>query len=1043
MRLSDSSIRRPVTTIMITVGLLVFGLVGVTRMPIDIFPDVTLPMVVVATYYPGAGPLEVESEISAPLEKQLGTVSNLKDLTSRSMENLSVIQLQFEWGSNLDAASSDVRDRLDIGVATLPSDAARPFVFKFDPSMMPVVQLALYGDVNPMVLRDVADDVAQQLQRVAGVASVMVAGGSRRQVQVNVDLRRLTASGITLDQLNNTLRAQNLNYPVGNVSSQGRRYVIRLIGEYPDIADIRSTIIGVKGTAPILLRDVADVDWLPQEVEERARFNGENCVFVVVQRRPDANTVRVAAAVRSELARIEKTLPTGAAVKVFFDSSNQIKRSISNVAVNILLGGILAVMMLFLFLRRFRPTMFVAFSIPVSIFFAVFFMYVFGFSINILSMAGLAIAVGMVVDNGIVAFESIFRHRERGEDPFSAASVGTSEIAMAITASTLTTVVVFLPLLLVRGLLQVFFRELVWAVVGSLLASLGVALTLIPMLTSRFLRMPRSGNEQKGIRGWSERLYNRIEAGYGRLIGWAVGHRRLVVFGAVALLVLSIGLIPLVGSEFMPGQEIWLHQIVAEMPVGTNIARTDSAVSELERHIVSEFGDDIEGISVQTGGGASIYASIFSASGSNIGTMNIVLKPRGRRAHSIAELDAGIRRKAAQIPGLKVSTSDRSMTAMGGMSSATVEVDILGHDLAIADSLTSRVIAAIETIPGLVDLKSSREPGKPEIQLVVDRQKAALYGLTPYQIGSALRTQVEGNAASQYRLGGKEYDILVRLRPDQRNSIAGILGLSVNGPTGSVPLRSLVAVRSGTSPLSIEHRNTERIVRITGKAARTSPGQLGRKVAAAIRPIVVPAGFDVKLSGSYEDMTSTFKDLGLIMLIAFLLVFMVMASQFESFRDPFIIMFTVPFGLIGVLWALFITRTPLSVTSGLGAVVLLGIVVNNGIVYIDYCNQLRRNRGMGLIEAVKEAGRVRLRPILMTSLTTIFGLTPLALQLGEGSELWAPLGRAIVGGMLFSTLLPLVFIPVLYVIFETRSERRRARLAARTAASRPDETVGQ
>ncbi|MEO0081795.1 MAG: efflux RND transporter permease subunit [candidate division WOR-3 bacterium] len=1025
MRLSDAAIRRPVTTAMIAVGLLVFGLIGVTRMPVDVYPDVALPMVVIATFYPGAGPLEVESEISSPIEQRVGTISNVKDITSRSLENLSIVQMQFEWGTDLDAASADVRDRLDMAASLLPDDATRPFILKFDPSMMPVVQMGMYGDIDPMTLRDVAEDFADGLQRAPGVAAVSVAGGTRRQVQIQIDLRKLAASGITNEQLVQTLKAQNLNYPVGALSDLERRYLIRLIGEYSDLQAVRNTVIGTKGNSPILLQDVAEVAWLPEESEARARYNGQNCVFIVVQRRPDANTVRVAQAVKHEIHRLRRTLPAGVDVNVFFDSSLQVNRSISNVTTNIIIGGILAVMVLFVFLRRFRATMFVAFSIPVSIFFAVFFMYIFGFSVNILSMAGLAIAVGMVVDNGIVAFESIFRHREEGDDPLRAASVGTSEIAMAITASTLTTVVVFLPMLLVSGLLQVFFKELVWAVVGSLLASLAVALTLIPMLSSRFLKMPAPGTSATGLRAWTERLYTALEQRYGRILGWAVHHRRVVVFVAVLLFLVSLALLPFIGREFMPAQESWFHTVTAEMPVGTSAEKTDSAITRLERYIRTTWGEELEGISVQVGGSTNVFSAIFGSSGSNIGTMNLILRERARRKHSIAEIDQGIRREAATIPGLRVRTEERSLaTFMGG--TAPVEIDITGHDLATADSLTRMVISAIDTIPGLVDIRSSREPGKPEIQLVVDRQKAALYGLTPYQIGAALRTQIEGNAATQFRLAGREYDILLRLRPDQRNSITDILGLVVNGPMGAVPLRNLVVVRSGTSPLVIEHRNTARIVRITGKNVGKSSGQLAQEVGRAVRAIPIPPGFDMRLSGSYEDMVRTFKDLGLVVVVALMLVYMVMASQFESFRDPFIIMFTVPFALIGVLWTLFITKTALSVTSGLGVLVLTGIVVNNGIVYIDYTRQLRA-RGMSLIDAVKEAGRVRLRPILMTSLTTIFGLLPLALQIGEGSELWSPLGRAIIGGMVVSTFLPLVFVPVLYVIFETRSERSRLR----------------
>ncbi|MEO0079349.1 MAG: efflux RND transporter permease subunit [candidate division WOR-3 bacterium] len=1023
MKITDTAIRRPVTTILVSLVLILFGVVAVSRMPIDVFPQITLPTMIVITTYPGAGPLEVESEVTKLIEERVGTISNLKEISSRSLENISIVQLQFNWGTNLDAAAADVRDRLDMAVAQLPDGATRPFILKLDASMMPVLQIGLSGTVDPLTLRDAADDLAEGLQRVPGVAAVMVAGGTKRQLLIGVDLRKLAASGITIDGLNMALKAQNLNYPAGTVTSQGREFLIRLIGEYDSPEAVGSTVVGMKGNVPILLKDIAEVTWQPEEKTAITRYNKENCLFLVVQRRPDANTIRVATAARQELTRLARTLPAGMTAQVLFDSSREISRSISNVFYNLLLGSILAVMVLFLFLRRIRATSFVAFAIPLSVFFAIFFMFILGFSINILSMAGLAIAIGMVVDNGIVVFEAIFRHRERGEERISAASVGTAEVGMAITASTLTTVVVFLPLLLVRGLMQIFFRELVWAVVGALAASLAIALTLIPTLTSRYLVI--TAGAAKGIRAWSERFYRRLEESYARLIGWALGHRRLVVFGFVILLIISLGLAPFIGREFFPSQESQFHTLAVDMPVGTDLNTTNEAVSRLEEFILNQWANDIEGVAVQIGTGTGFAAIRGSSTGSNSGEVNIILKPRRQRRHSVEEIDRSIRQFCARIPGLAVRVTERSFTAMAGIKSG-IELDITGHDLAIADSLTRQVIAAIETLPGLVDLKSNREPGKPELQLVVDRQKAALYGLTPYQIGSALRTQIQGNAATSYRLAGREYDVLIRLPETQRDELAEILGTNVIGPTGPVPLKNLVTVRTGTGPVAIEHKNNQRIVTITGRTVGVSAGQMAQRIGRAISTIPVPAGFDIKLSGSYEEMTTTFRDFALVFIIAIVLVFVVMASQFESLRDPFIIMFTMPFGAIGVLWALFLTRTPISVISLLGLLILVGIVVNNGIVYIDYTNQLRRKQGLDLIAAVKEAGRVRLRPILMTSLTTIFGMLPLAFQIGEGSELWSPLGRAIVGGMIISTFLPLVFIPVLYVIFENRSARRSA-----------------
>jgi HAE1 family hydrophobic/amphiphilic exporter-1 len=829
------------------------------------------------------------------------------------------------------------------------------------------------------------------------------------------------------------LKAQNLNFPVGSISTEEQRYLIRLVGEYGDLDQLRNTVVGARrdGT-PVLVRQIATVNWAPEERDALVRMDGREAIYMWIQRRPDANTIKVSDALKREVEKIKKGLPAAVDFKVFWDSAQPVRNSVSSVSMNLLIGGILAVMILFLFLRRFRATMFVAFAIPFSTFFALFAMYLSGFTLNILSMAGLAIAVGMVVDNGIVVFENIFRRRELGEEAFKAASEGTSTVAMAITASTLTTIAVFVPLLMLRGILQIFFKELAFAIIFALLASLGIALTLIPMLAARYLKVPKPGTQEKGLRGWSERFYCSIETGYSRLIGWSIGHRRLVVIITVVVLLASLGLIPLIGTEFLPRQFSDYTEIYAEMPVGTSLEKTNEGTARIELYVVEKWGGELKAVLVQVGGGSNVFQAIFGGARASTAEIDLVMKPGSKR--TVTEVEQDVRKFAQTIPGMKVRAGGQmGMSSMMG-GGAALQVEIVGHDLAAADTLTRRVIAAIETLPGVVDVKASREQGDPEIQLVIDRERAALYGLSPYQVGSALRTQFDGTVATQYRLRGKEYDVLLRLKPGQRSGISDILNTAVNGPMGSVLLKNVVRQQTGTSPLTIEHKNTERIVKVEANVVGQASGRVGQMAKRALAGITPPPGFTVNVAGSYEEMMKSFRDLGFALLIAVLLVFMVMASQFESFRDPFIILFTIPFALIGVLWALAATGTTLSIVSGLGVLVLVGVVVNNGIVYIDFVNQLRRGQGMALEEAVKEAGRVRLRPILMTSLTTIFGLIPLALQLGEGSEFWSPLGRAMIGGMMVSTFLPLVFIPVLYVIFENRSERARQRRATSEAS---------
>jgi len=1042
MKLTDSSIRRPVTTAMVVLALVVFGVIGVTRMQVDFYPDVTFPMVVVATVYPGAGPLEVESEVTDPMEEGLGTIGGLTDITSTSSENISAITLQFDWGTNLDAAASDIRDRLDMVQADLPDDVQKPFVFKFDPSMMPVLQLGMAGEIDETELAEIADEVVERLQRVPGVAAVNMGGQAVRQVQVELDLREFAASGVTTDAFAMALKAQNLNFPIGSISTNDQRYLIRLIGQYDNLDAIRNTAVGARrdGT-PVLVRHVARVSWAPEERDALVRMNGDEAIFLWIQRRPDANTIQVSDALIKEAKKIERDLPPAVDFRVFWDSAQPVRNSVNSVAMNLVLGGILASMVLFLFLRRFRATMFVAFAIPVSVFFALLGMYIAGFTLNILSMAGLAIAVGMVVDNGVVVFENIFRRREQGEAPFQAASEGTSTVAMAITASTLTTIAVFLPLLLLQGILQVFFKELAFAIIFALIASLGIALTLIPMLASRFLKMKPAGAQEGGIRGWSERAFGSVETGYSRFVGWGIGHRKLVIILTTLVLILSLGLIPLIGTEFMPQQFTNFTELYAEMPIGTSLEKTDSAVVLIEQHIVEKWGSELKAMIVQAGGGTNVFSAIFGGARANSAEINLVMKDDSK--HTVVDVENDVREFGNAIPGMQVRAGrSRGMgNFMGG--GAALQVEIIGHDLATADSLTAQVVAAVETLPGVVDVEASRKPGDPEIQLRIDREKAALYGLTPYQVGSALRTQLAGNVATQYRLGGKEYDVLLRLKQEQRDELCDVLCTSVNGPLGPVLLKNVVTDHAGTSPLAVEHKNTERIVKVEANVVGQAAGRVGALARGALAGIPVPPGFTVRVAGSFEDMMESFRDLGFAMLIAIMLVFMVMASQFESFRDPFIIIFTIPFALIGVLWALFVTGTTLSIVSGVGVLVLVGIVVNNGIVYVDFVNQLRRDRGMALEAAVKEAGRIRLRPILMTAFTTIFGLLPLALQIGEGSEFWSPLGRAVIGGMIVSTFLTLMFIPVLYTSFEKGAERRRLRKAAEAPTARASDAPGQ
>ncbi|MEO0135714.1 MAG: efflux RND transporter permease subunit, partial [candidate division WOR-3 bacterium] len=858
MKITEIAIRRPILTFMVALAFILFGIIGVLRMPIDLFPKVELPVAVVATLYPGAGPEEVEQEVTKELEKQISTVSGVKEIASRSMENFSVITVTFDWGIDLDAATNDIRDKLDLILPQLPKEVNKPYILKFDPSMIPVMNLALIGDVDEATLTRIAEDLEARLQRVSGVGTVIRIGGVEEQVKLFINPKALYQTGITLDNLIMTLKAQNLNFPIGYFNYQNEKYLLRVVGRFNDLRDIENLIIGYKNNQPIFLKDICEINWEKEEKENYVRFKGKDCIFFAVQKKPQANTVAVANNLRKEVGKIQKELPENINFLIVFDTSELIKRSINNLVNNLLLGAVLAVFILFLFLRRLRATIYVAFAIPLSLFFALFFMYLFGFSINILSISGLAIAVGMLVDCSIVVFESIYRHHELGYEPIMASQKGTEVVGTAVTASTLTTIGVFLPLLFITGILSVFFKELSLTVTFALLSSLVVALTLIPLLTSKFFRWEEK--EERGIKKFFKDTYERLENFYMKIIKYALEHRKLIVLFILGLFILSLSLLAVIGFEFFPEQQIRRLEVNAEMPIGTNLYTADKAISELEKYIMEKYENDLDGIVTQIGGAASIYQTIAQDIKTSSGVITLVLKreKKGR----IKELEEDIRKKAKEIPGLKVRVaSTRGYVQFAGMGGSNLNIEIYGDNLENARELTKKIISAIETIPYLVDLKGSLEEAEPEIQFVVDRNKAILYGLTPYQIGYALRTKMVGEVATKYRTGGKEYEIILKLKREDIDDIRNIENIFVNSQFGQVLLKDIAEIRLAKAPGVIEHKNTQRVATITGNVVGQSLGRVAMKVKNIIDKLDKPIGFSIKITGAYEEMVKSYRDL--------------------------------------------------------------------------------------------------------------------------------------------------------------------------------------
>jgi len=1023
MNLTEISIRRPLTVLMVFLGIIMFGFISVANLPVNLFPDVTFPMMFIMTNYPGAGPVEIETQITDPLEKSLGTVNNLDKITSTTSENISMIFMQFSWGTDIDAASNDVRDVLGYLTPYLPDDASYPMIFKLDISQQPVVMYTIGGNINPLELNEIAEDIADRLQRVGGVAASYAMSEALREIQIVLDPLKLKGTGITPDQIMGALQAQNINYPLGNIEAGNKIYIVRTIGQYANLDEIKNTVVGSNNGVPILLSHLAEVGSAASEQTSISRTNGVRSIWGMVQKRTDANTVTVATAVVKELDKIKQDLPPGVQVDLIFDQADFIMRSMKSTANTLILGAILAVIILFLFIGSFRSTLYMAVAIPITVFFALFFMFLFKMSLNIISLGGLTVAIGMVLDNAIVVFEAIFRHKEKGEEPKKAAGKGTKEVSAAITASTLTTVAVFLPLLLVSGLASVFFKPLALTVTFALISSLVVALTIIPMLSTKFGTVKREA-KGKGFGTRLGRFYEKMEGIYTRVIQWALKHRLAVVLITVGIFLVSlVGLLGLrlIGTELTP--EIDQGEIIinAEMPVGTNMWVTDSAVQKLEQIILEEVPEiDIMSTSIGSGSGGMI--SLFmSTTGPHAAQIWIELPHREKRTRSVFDIQKDLRSKTIDvIPGLKVTFGQDEFQMFGG--GAAIEVKIIGYSREKAQIISDELMEKMNEVEGLVDLKSSFGEGKPEYQLIIDRRKAANFGLTPYQIGAVLRSRLEGVVASQFREQGSEYDIKLMIHRKYRDDLKKVTSMTITTPFGDIPILNFIKDTIAIGPVSIDHENNKRIVTITGSTEGRDMGSVAADVQAIINEIQKPADFVIDMGGGFEEQMNMFKDLGFVILLALVLVYMIMVGQFESFKEPFIIMFTIPLALIGVVWMLFFTGTTINMQSLMGVLLLGGIVVNNAIVYVTYTNQLRRDKGMSLFDSVVEAGRVRLRPILMTALTTSFGLVPMALGIGAGNEIRAPMARSVIGGLLLSTFLTLVFIPVLYTLFERKEE---------------------
>ncbi|MBM4024026.1 MAG: efflux RND transporter permease subunit [Planctomycetes bacterium] len=1022
MNVSHFSVHRPIFTIMVVLIVIVLGGISLWRLPIDLMPDITYPTISVSCAYPNAGPEEVEELIVRPLEQAISSVPGVEEVTATAVEGNGSVRVTFAWGTDLDTAANDIRDRLDRILDRLPEEADRPTLRKYDLAAFPILYLGASSNLDPVQTRLIIEEqVKYRLERVPGVAAVDIRGGLEREIHVLLDPAKINALAIPLDQIVAQIRAGNVNVPAGQIERGNLEITIRTPGEYTDLRQLQDTVIAMRQGVPIQLREIAAVEDSWTKVTRLVRVNGVPGIWLSVSKQSGRNTVEVARGALRELERINRDIPQLTIVPII-DSSDYIQRSIQNVSRSAIYGGLLAVGILLLFLRNLRSTVIIATAIPVSII-ATFALLYFGrLTLNLMTLGGLALGIGMLVDNAIVVLENIYRLRESGRPLGRAAVEGAEEVTTAVIASTLTTMAVFLPLVFMRGMSGVMFKQLSIVVAFSLVCSLAAALTLVPMLCARVLSPTRPATGRRTIRrrlyDGSSRLLENLENTYQRFLHAALRHRVLVTMGATVALGATLLLIPYVGAELMPATDEGEVRVEAEMQVGTRLEVLDRQFRVLEA-LVTEAVPEIRSVVTSVGG------SQYRGSGGHTGEVRISLVPQAQRTRSSQQVADDLRRRLSGIPGVTVRTRTSQglfVLRLGSSSANRIEVEVRGHDFATADVLARRVREIVEEVEGVADTRLSRDPGGPEELIVIDRQKAADMHLTVARIANALQTILSGTRAGYYRQSGDEFTILVKLRDAEKSDLRDILDLTLTNTDGQpVVLRNVVDVVPRSGPVLIQRKDQERTITVQGEISGRDMGSVLADLRARLRAVPVPAGFSIGFGGDYEEQQKSFRELLFSCILALVLVYMVMACQFESLRDPFVVMFSVPLAAIGVILMLFFTRTTFNIQSFIGCIMLGGIVVNNAILLVDHTNLLRRRDGLGLGEAIEEAGRRRLRPILMTALTTVIGLVPLALGLGEGGEAQAPMARAVIGGLLSSTLITLVFVPVVYSLFERRT----------------------
>jgi len=1038
MSLYESSVRKPVMTSIIFIAVVILGLFSYNKLPIDLMPKIESNSIMVMTTYEGASASDVETNVTRPLESSLNAVSNLKNITSTSKENRSIITREFEYGLDLNVVTNDIRNKLDLVKSYMPVGAGNPIIFKLSTDMIPVIMLsATAGQSLPALYKILDTKVVNPLARINGVGSVSISGAPQREIQVYVDPVKLEAYHLTIEALAQFIRTENVNTPAGSMDVGSDTYALRVQGEFKDPSEMNNIVVGNFNGKTVKLSDVAVISDKHEERMQESYTNGQQGAAIIVQKQSGANTVQIAKDVLKMLPQIKKSLPSDIKLSVIGDTSDNILRTVDSLAETVIYALLFVMIVVLFFLGRWRATVIIILTIPISLIAAFIYLALTGGTLNVISLSSLSLAIGLVVDDAIVVLENITTHIERGSRPKTAAVNGTNEVGLSIVASTLTIIAVFLPLTMVSGMAGVMFSQLGWMVTIIISVSMICALTLTPMLASQLLRMdPKRSKGFNFVYGPIERFLDKLDENYAKLVNWAVRHKKTILASASVFFFVSI--IPLavgwVGTENFPAQDSGVVSATIELPIGTRMEITKAVCQKLYTEWGKKYPEiDMVNYSVGQASSKNIYGSLFSKNSSNVGTFSIRLvnlKDRKRSAFAITD---SIRNDIKQLPEIRKSTvnAGSGMSMMGGQS--TLDVEIYGYDFAQTDKVAAEVSKRIAKVKGLVNTTVSREEYTPEYQVDFDREKLALNGLNISTASNYLSNRINGITSSLFREDGEEYSIVVAYAPQYRQSIEAIENILIYNAQGqAIRLKDLGKVVERFTPPTIERKNRQRIITVSSTVSGTTLDKAVKDINAQLAQIDIPSEITTKIAGSFKDQQESFGDLGALLLIIILLVFVVMASQFESVTYPFIIMFSVPFGISGVVLALWLSGTTFNVMTFVGVIMLVGIVVKNGIVMVDYIN-LNRERGMGIIRSVVTGGKSRLRPVLMTSLTAILGMLPLAISRGQGSEMWKPMAVTVIGGLSVSTILTLVVVPTLYTLFAASGVKRQHRKLKRIA----------